>query len=77
VRTKIGLGENIKENIKTSDSLGQHELKQQKPWFAEECLRFSDQMKQAKMQKNDITPVTFQKYIYDNISLTNSALFNC
>jgi hypothetical protein len=43
---------NIIENIKTSveDSLGQHELKQQKPWFAEECLRFLDQIKQAKMQ---------------------------
>jgi CRISPR/Cas system-associated protein Cas5 (RAMP superfamily) len=71
--------ENIKENIKTSveDSLGQHELKQQKPWFAEECLRFLDQMKQAKMQNNDITPGTFQENIYDNLSLTNSALFNC
>jgi len=34
--------ENIKENIKTSakDSLGLHELKQQKPWFDEECLGF-------------------------------------
>jgi 50S ribosomal subunit-associated GTPase HflX len=43
--------ENIKENIKTSaeDSLGLHELKQHKPWFGEEGLRFLDQMKQAKM----------------------------
>jgi len=44
--------ENIKENIKTSvkESLGQHELKQHKPWFDEECLGFLDQRKQAKMQ---------------------------
>ena len=35
-------GENIKENIKTSatESLGMHEMKQHKPWFDEECLRF-------------------------------------
>jgi len=34
--------ENIKENIKTSgkESLGLHELKQNKPWFDEECLGF-------------------------------------
>ena len=34
--------ENIKENIKTSakESLGLHELKQQKPWFDEDCLGF-------------------------------------
>ena len=44
--------ENIKENIKTStkESLGLHELKQHKPWFDEECLRFLDQSKEAKMQ---------------------------
>jgi len=44
--------ENIKENIKTSakESLGLHELEQHKPWFDEECLRFLDQRKQAKMQ---------------------------
>ena len=44
--------ENIKENIKTSakESLGMHELKQHKPWVDEECLRFLDQRKQAKMQ---------------------------
>jgi len=44
--------ENIKENIKTSakESLGLHELKQNKPWFDEECLGFSDQRKRAKMQ---------------------------
>jgi hypothetical protein len=36
--------ENFQVNIKTSveDSLGQHKLKQHKPWFAEECLRFLD-----------------------------------
>ena len=35
---------NIKENIKTSakESLGLHELKQNKPWFEEECLGFLD-----------------------------------
>jgi hypothetical protein len=44
--------ENIKENIKTSakESLGQHELKQHKPWFYEEYSRFLHQRKQAKMQ---------------------------
>ena len=37
--------ENIKENIQTSakESLGLHELKQNKPWFDEECLGFLDQ----------------------------------
>ena len=44
--------ENIKEHIKTpaKDSLVLHALKQHKPWFDEECLRFLDQRKQAKMQ---------------------------
>ena len=44
--------ENIKKNIKTSakQSLGLHELKQDKPWFDEEGLGFLDQRKQAKMQ---------------------------
>jgi len=44
--------ENIKENIQTSEkeSLGLQELKQNKPWFDEECLGFLDQRKQAKMQ---------------------------
>ena len=34
--------EKIKENIKTSakESLGLHGLKQNKPWFGEECLGF-------------------------------------
>jgi hypothetical protein len=45
--------ENIKENIKTSfkESLGLYELKKHKPWFDEECSRFLDQRKQAKMQR--------------------------
>ena len=45
--------ENIKESIKTSakDSLVLHELKQHKPWFDEEGLRFLDQRKQAKIQR--------------------------
>jgi len=45
--------ENIKGNIETSaeESLGLHELKQNKPWFDEECLGFFlDQSKRAKMQ---------------------------
>jgi len=44
---------NIKENIKTSpkESLNLQGLKQHKPWFdEEECLRFLDQRKPAKMQ---------------------------
>ena len=42
----------IKENIQTSarESLGMHELKQNKPWLDEECLGFLDQRKWAKMQ---------------------------
>jgi hypothetical protein len=44
--------ENIKANIQTSakESLGLHELKQNKPWFNKECLDFLDQRKRAKMQ---------------------------
>ena len=44
--------ENIKENIKTSgkERLVLHELKQNKPWFNEECLGFLDHRKRAKMQ---------------------------
>ena len=43
---------NIKGNIKTSakESLGLHELKQNKPWFDEKCSGFLDQRKRAKMQ---------------------------
>jgi len=46
-----GTWENIKENIQTSakESLGLHELKQNKPFFDEECS-FLDQRKQDKMQ---------------------------
>jgi len=43
--------QNIKENIKTPESLDLHEYKQHKPWFDEEFLGFLDQMKQAKMQR--------------------------
>jgi len=44
--------ENIKEYIQTSakESLGIHELKQNKPWFDEECLGVLDQSKRSKMQ---------------------------
>ena len=44
--------EHIKENIQTSaeESLGLHELNQNKPWFDEECLGFLDQRKRAKLQ---------------------------
>ena len=44
--------ENIKGNIKEPQlkSLCLYELKQHNPWFEEECLRFLDQRKQAKMQ---------------------------
>jgi hypothetical protein len=44
--------ENIKEHVTTSakGSLGLHELKQRKQRFDDECLRFLDQRKQAKMQ---------------------------
>jgi hypothetical protein len=43
--------ENIKENVKTSakESLGLYEWKQHEPWFDEECSKFLDQRKQAKM----------------------------
>ena len=42
----------IKENIKTSaeERVGLYKLKKLKPWVDEECLRFSDQTKQAKME---------------------------
>ena len=43
---------NIKEIIKTLaiESLGLHELKQNKHWFDEECLGILDHREQAKMQ---------------------------
>ena len=45
---------NIKENIKTSakECLGLYTMKQNTPWFDEECLYFLDQRKQAKMQQS-------------------------
>jgi len=44
--------ENIKENIQTSanQSLGLNEMKQNTPWFDDDCLDFLDQRKQVKMQ---------------------------
>jgi hypothetical protein len=44
--------ENTTENTRTSakESRGLHKLKQNKPWFDEECLGFSDQRKQTKIQ---------------------------
>jgi hypothetical protein len=44
--------EDIKESIKISDkeSLGLNERRRHKPWFDEECSKFLDQRKQAKMQ---------------------------
>jgi len=46
------LKKSLKRVLKNSanESLGLHNLKQQKPWFDEECLRFLDERKQAKMQ---------------------------
>jgi len=43
--------ENFKENIQISAKgrLSLYELKQNKPWFDEECLGFLDQRKRAKM----------------------------
>jgi len=40
--------ENIKDNTNTSakECLDLYKLKQHKPWFNEECLRFLDQRKQ-------------------------------
>jgi hypothetical protein len=42
----------IRENIKTSaiDNLGYHRLKQNKPWFDDECSKLIDQRKMAKLQ---------------------------
>jgi len=59
--------ENIKENIQTSakESLGLHELKQNKPWFDEECLGFLDQRKRAKMQ-------WMQDPIQSNVDILNN-----
>jgi hypothetical protein len=45
--------ENIRENMKAlvTESLGYYELKQQKPWFDEECSKLLDERKQAKFQR--------------------------
>jgi hypothetical protein len=42
----------IRENIKTSakENLGYNRLKQNKPWFDNECSKLIDQQKQAKLQ---------------------------
>jgi len=58
----------IKENIQTSakESLCLHELKQNKPWFYEECLGFLDQKKRAKMQWMQ-NPSQRNLYILKNI----------
>jgi hypothetical protein len=47
----IILGE-VRENIKTSakDNLGYHRLKQNKPWFDDDCLKLIYERKQAKLQ---------------------------
>jgi hypothetical protein len=37
------------QQLRPKESLGWYELKQRKPWFDEECLRFLDQRKQAEM----------------------------
>jgi hypothetical protein len=44
--------ESIKESIKISakESLGLYERKQHTPWFDEECSKFLDEKKQAKIQ---------------------------
>jgi hypothetical protein len=36
--------------ISAKESLGLYEWKQHKPWYDEECSKFLDQRKQAKMQ---------------------------
>jgi len=52
VRTQIWLGKTVKRTSKLQlkSVLVLYELKQQKPWFDEECVGFLDQRKQAKMQ---------------------------
>ena len=57
--------ENIKENTQTSakESLGLQELKQNKPWFDEECLSFSDQEKGDKTDCNNLKHITFANHL--------------
>jgi len=45
--------------------MGLHELKQNKPWFDEECLDFLDQRKRAKMQ-------WMQDTIQSNVDILNN-----
>jgi hypothetical protein len=42
----------IRESVETSakDNLGYHRLKQNKPWFDDECSKLIDQRKQAKLK---------------------------
>jgi hypothetical protein len=42
----------IRKNIKTSakDNLGYHRLKNNKPWFDDECSKLTDQWKQTKLK---------------------------
>ena len=47
---KKEIQQKLHEDTNTRESLGLYKLKQHKPWFDEECLRFLDQRKQAKMQ---------------------------
>jgi hypothetical protein len=44
--------ESVRENIKTSakQNLGYQKLKNNKPWFDDECSKLIDQRKQAKLQ---------------------------
>ena len=49
--TLVGVGKILEIISKTQlKGLGQYEWKQQKPWFDEECSKFVDQRKQAKLQ---------------------------
>jgi hypothetical protein len=50
--TFTGLGKTYKGNIKTSAKESQvlYEMKPYKSWFDEECSRFLDQRKHAKIQ---------------------------
>jgi hypothetical protein len=44
--------ESIKDNMKTlaKENLGCHRLKNNKPWFGDECSKLIDQWKQATLQ---------------------------
>ena len=49
LQTRLQLWRTLK-SISKPQLKRMHELKQDKPWFDEECLGFSDQRKQTKMQ---------------------------